>query len=461
MKKILLTFLIGLSLPLTLLAAPTSWDFSGGILKPQNSQSTAEVRVANISATDASATSTLPKLSISNILSFGGKTGNSWNDFCVNITGGSGLCDGTDDVGSGTVTSVALSTPTGLSIAGSPITTTGTLALSLTSGYNIPLNASTTNWNTAYNWGDHASAGYITDGNTNWDNSYGFVTSADDTVSGTELDGVFSTTGLLKRTGAGTYTTVTDTSHSAVTLSGTLDYITLVGQDIVRGAIDLAADITGILPVANGGTGASSLTNLITLATHTTGDFIATITGTANEITVTGSGGENAGVTLSLPTSIDLGGKTSFEIPNGTAPTVDATGECALDTTDDQLKCADSAGTARVFAHDEFRVVSVTVASTSLAFTSGQTLAALSHKDGIEITQFRCYVVGGTSKVINLTDGTNDTETITCATTITSDTDVATNDTFTADELGYIEFGASSGSPNYLHFEAWGRITAE
>lgn len=53
--------------------------------------------------------------------------------------------------GSGTVTSVALSVPTGLTVSGSPITTSGTLALSLTSGYNIPLTASTTNWNTAYN----------------------------------------------------------------------------------------------------------------------------------------------------------------------------------------------------------------------------------------------------------------------------------------------------------------------
>jgi hypothetical protein len=33
-----------------------------------------------------------------------------------------------------------------------------------------------TNWNAAYSWGNHASAGYITDGNSGWDNSYGFIT---------------------------------------------------------------------------------------------------------------------------------------------------------------------------------------------------------------------------------------------------------------------------------------------
>jgi len=51
----------------------------------------------------------------------------------------------------GTVTSVALSVPTGLSITGSPITSSGTLAISLQSGYSIPTTASQANWDAAYN----------------------------------------------------------------------------------------------------------------------------------------------------------------------------------------------------------------------------------------------------------------------------------------------------------------------
>ena len=35
-----------------------------------------------------------------------------------------------------------------------------------------------TNWTTAYGWDDHSTAGYITDGNTGWDNSYGFITAS-------------------------------------------------------------------------------------------------------------------------------------------------------------------------------------------------------------------------------------------------------------------------------------------
>ncbi len=65
-------------------------------------------------------------------------------------------------VGSGSVTSVAMTVPTGLTVSGSPITTSGTLAVSLQSGYSIPTTSSQSNWNTAYGWGNHASAGYIT-----------------------------------------------------------------------------------------------------------------------------------------------------------------------------------------------------------------------------------------------------------------------------------------------------------
>lgn len=50
----------------------------------------------------------------------------------------------------GTVTSVALTAPTGLQVTGSPITTSGTITLSFQTGYSIPTNSSQSNWDTAY-----------------------------------------------------------------------------------------------------------------------------------------------------------------------------------------------------------------------------------------------------------------------------------------------------------------------
>ena len=50
----------------------------------------------------------------------------------------------------GSVTSVDMSVPTGFSISGNPITSSGTLALSFASGYSLPSTSTQGNWNTAY-----------------------------------------------------------------------------------------------------------------------------------------------------------------------------------------------------------------------------------------------------------------------------------------------------------------------
>jgi len=54
------------------------------------------------------------------------------------------------DEPSGTVTSVAMTVPTGLSVSGTPITTSGTLAVSYASGYSIPTDANQTAWSAKY-----------------------------------------------------------------------------------------------------------------------------------------------------------------------------------------------------------------------------------------------------------------------------------------------------------------------
>jgi hypothetical protein len=62
------------------------------------------------------------------------------------------------------------------------------------------------------------------------------------------------------RTTLGVDAAGTDNSTD-VSLAGSLDYITISGQTITRNAIVLTTDVSGTLPIANGGTGATSAAN--------------------------------------------------------------------------------------------------------------------------------------------------------------------------------------------------------
>jgi hypothetical protein len=67
-----------------------------------------------------------------------------------NTSAGWRIVNASAGAGTGTVTSVAATVPTGFSITGSPITISGTLAISFASGYSLPTTASQTNWDSAY-----------------------------------------------------------------------------------------------------------------------------------------------------------------------------------------------------------------------------------------------------------------------------------------------------------------------
>jgi hypothetical protein len=72
----------------------------------------------------------------------------------------------------------------------------------------------------------------------------------------------------------------------------------------------------------------------VVLGTDTTGNYVATIAGTANQITVSGSGSENAEVTLSLPSTIDAnttGSAAKLTTERAIALTGDVTGTANFD----------------------------------------------------------------------------------------------------------------------------------
>jgi hypothetical protein len=74
-------------------------------------------------------------------------------------------------------------------------------------------------------------------------------------------------------------------------------------------SIGLKGDITG--SVSFDGTGDVGITttynNDVVLGTDTSGNYVATISGTANEVTVSGSGSETAAVTIGLPDNVTIG----------------------------------------------------------------------------------------------------------------------------------------------------------
>ena len=88
---------------------------------------------------------------------------NTWHNIA---SGGGG--------GSGTVTSVAMTVPTGLSVSGSPITSSGTLAVSLASGYEIPQTSAV-----VHKTGNESIAGTKTFADVNIDSSLNIASESD------------------------------------------------------------------------------------------------------------------------------------------------------------------------------------------------------------------------------------------------------------------------------------------
>jgi hypothetical protein len=274
----------------------------------------------------------------------GGTTGqilvkNSSTDYDTSWSTSSGL---------GTVTSVALTTPTGFSVAGSPITSAGTLAITFASGYSLPTTANQTNWDTAYTdrlkWdggstGLTAATGRSSLGATTLGSNLftitdpGAITFPRFNVNNT----VSSLTAADFRTaigaGTGTVTSVGLAAGTGISVSG--------GPITGSGSITVTNSAPDQMVVLTGGTGISTsgtypnftITNSAPdqIVSLTAGSNV-TITGTYPNFTIaaSGGGGGGSGTVTSVAASGGTTGLTFTGSPITTSGTLTLGGTLAI-----------------------------------------------------------------------------------------------------------------------------------
>ena len=166
-----------------------------------------------------------------------------------------------------------------------------------------------------------------------------------------------------------------------------------------------------------------------------------------------------------LAGTIDAGGATSTEIVNGTGPTVNAAGEIAVDTTDDQVKYY--GGAERVLSYKLQK---------NLSYDS-PTASDLIHfwkpADNVTITSINCIVDpagSGESAVIDIQecDGNGDScagvdgaTTITCGNTNTADDGALSNATIDAGDWVVLDGGTVTGTVSNVGVEIRYTLDAE
>lgn len=298
-------------------------------------------------------------------------------------------------------------------------------------------------------------------------------------ISGTEWSDVFLNTGAVINFEGGDVT-VTHASN-ALTITGgvtnldsssTVGNLTLANGSIIdsSGAISFGNEnlsttgtlasgvltVTGaILPNADdGGALGASGTEFSDLFLNTGGVINweagdVTLTHSSNLITLGGGGLTAIAGTVTLATvagAIDAGGATSLEIPNGTAPTVDATGEIAIDTTSDQL-IGFGASAKKVYGNGSF--YPAFTYSTSTAWSATTTIPLGTAFIGETWNAVQCYTDVGTLNV-TFSDGTNDMNVLVGASTTAGTVGLTSNNTFTASEKREVQVGTPATAPTSI-----------
>ena len=126
---------------------------------------------------------------------------------------------------------------------------------------------------------------------------------------------------------------VSDTGTQTLT-NKTLTSPVVTGLDATTTDKGLASFATADFTVASG---AVTIKN-VNLGTQTTGDYVATIVGTANEVTVSPNSGESAAVTIGLPDDVSITGNLQVGGNLNVVGTVNAVNTTQINIQDNKVK---------------------------------------------------------------------------------------------------------------------------
>lgn len=244
-----------------------------------------------------------------------------------------------------------------------------------------------------------------------------------------------------------------------ITLSGALSSNVTLNADQILVDGDIGSTVqaydaslttwAGITP----GTGVGTV-----LATPSSANLRAAVTDESGTGVLLFAGGDVGAATSTG--AVDFGGATSFEIPNGASPTVDAAGEVAVDTTSDQLIYYGTGKRVLPYRFQEnFAIKSPVDADDVLMFKAQQ---------AITITDIHVLAQGGGTISVDIQEC--DSAGANCATVdaaISADSDGAEDDgtlsngAIDAGDWVKLVLAAPSGTVNFLSGSIYYTITAD
>jgi hypothetical protein len=248
---------------------------------------------------------------------------------------------------------------------------------------------------------------------------------------------LFNNTGVLKFHNGTANKTVAFTDSN---ITGTAAAWTTARTVTFTGDVTGSFSISGAADVSN-----VSLTiaaNSVALGTDTTGNYVATIAGTTNQVTVNGSGSETAAVTLSLPQDIHTGASPSF-----TGLTL--SGDLAVNGADITTTAT---GTATLF-NTNATTLNIGGAATTVSLGAGTGTTTVNNN----LTVSGNLTVNGTTTTVNATTVTLDDVVI----TLGGDTAPSTDDSKdrgvefrwhngTSAKVGFFGFDRSTGKFTFI-----------